>query len=241
MYRNKKICCIVPARIGSSELVKKNLKKINSTPLFLHAIKKAKKSKYIDKIFFNSDSEYMIKIAKKNGAICDFNRPKYLSNNRSKISEVLTHHFKYYKIEENFDYFILLEPTSPLITIRDIDLAIEKLINTKKASSLLSVTSKTIPNLAMRILKKKNFIKVISDRKLYTYRRQDFKKEYYLGGALYISKTKTYSKFKNFIQPHTTFYEIGKFNIFEIDDEIDFNVVKYLFNNKIIKKNEKNR
>ena len=74
MLKNKKICCIIPARSGSKQIKNKNLRTINKKPLFLHSIEQAKKSKYIDEIYFNSDSRKMIEIAKFAGAKCDFKR-----------------------------------------------------------------------------------------------------------------------------------------------------------------------
>lgn len=235
MYKKKKICCIIPARMNSSELKKKNFKKINSVPLFIHPIKEAKKSKYIDDIYFNSDSSYMLNLAKKNGAIAKFKRPNNLSKNESKISDVLQHHFEYYDIEKKFDYFILLEPTSPLTTYKEIDSALKKIINNKKASSLVSITSKTIPNFSMKVRKKIGLLYPEKNISLYKTRRQDLKKEYYICGALYISKIKSFIKYKNFVQPKTAYYELHKFNAFEIDDLIDFNIVKFLYRNKRLK------
>ena len=87
MYKNKKICCIVPARKNSSELHKKNLKKINNIPLFLHPILQAKKSKFIDKIYFNSDSKFMVNLSKKNGATANFIRLNWLVSSSKKNAQ----------------------------------------------------------------------------------------------------------------------------------------------------------
>ena len=54
MLLKKKICCIITARKNSKGLPNKNLKKINGKPLIYYPIKAALKSKYIDKVFFNS-------------------------------------------------------------------------------------------------------------------------------------------------------------------------------------------
>ena len=145
------------------------------------------------------------------------------------------HHFRYYEIKKKFDYFILLEPTSPLTTYKEIDTALKKIINNKKASSLVSITSKTIPNFSMKVKKKSGLLSPEKRISLYRSRRQDLKKEYYLCGALYISKIESFIKYKNFIQPKTAYYELHKFNAFEIDDLIDFNIVKFLYRNKRLK------
>ena len=51
----KKIIAMIPARIGSKRLKKKNLVLINNKPLINYAIDAAKKTKIFSKIVLNSD------------------------------------------------------------------------------------------------------------------------------------------------------------------------------------------
>ena len=238
MLKNKKICCIIPARSGSKQIKNKNLRTINKKPLFLHSIEQAKKSKYIDEIYFNSDSRKMIEIAKFAGAKCDFKRPSKLSNNKSMIADVILNHFHFYEIQKKYDYFLLLEPTSPLTDNTDIDRSLEILINNDKATSLVSISSHTIPNVNMQVFKKKNLLLTNKNKSIYKTRRQDFKKKFFLCGTLYISEINSFIHYKNFIQKNTTYYEVSKIKTFEIDDLIDLKIVEKLF--KIRKKIEKN-
>ena len=53
----KKIVCIIPVKSKSSRLKKKNFLKFNSTPLYLHAIKKAIQSKCFDHVIVSSDKK----------------------------------------------------------------------------------------------------------------------------------------------------------------------------------------
>ena len=69
---------IIPARIGSKRLKEKNIKKINNKPLVYYAISAAKKSKFIKKVFVTSESQRVLKIAKKYGAEV-IARPEFLS------------------------------------------------------------------------------------------------------------------------------------------------------------------
>ena len=59
------ILAIIPARGGSKEIKKKNLKIINNKTLLEHTIDEAKKSKIINKIYVSSDSNEILKLAKK--------------------------------------------------------------------------------------------------------------------------------------------------------------------------------
>jgi CMP-N-acetylneuraminic acid synthetase len=229
MYNKKKICCVILARKGSKGIKNKNLLKLNNIPLFIHPIIEAKKSKYVDKIFFNSDCKKMVKLAKQNGATCNFIRSKKLSSDNAQSSEVLIDHINFYNLSEKFDYMILLEPTSPLTSNKDIDKAIKLLINCKSGTSLVTVVKNTIPNseFSFRICGK--FLNPIKDRSIYNLPRQNFISRYYLCGALYISKISSYINFQSFIQKKTVFYKIDKFKSVEIDDLEDYKIIQKLY------------
>ena len=229
MYKNKKICCVILARKGSKGIKKKNLLKINNIPLFMHPIIETKKSKYVDKIFFNSDCKRMIKLAKQNGATCDFIRNKNLSSDNALSSEVLIDHIDFYGLLTKFNYMILLEPTSPLTSSQDIDKAIKLLINSKSGTSLVTVVKNTIPNAEFSFRISRKFLKPIKHKNIYNLPRQNFISRFYLCGTLYISKISSYINFKSFIQNKTVFYKVEKFKSLEIDDLEDYKMIQKLY------------
>ena len=98
----------------------------------------AEKSKYIDQIYLSTDSKKINEIAKKNGFTINKLRAKNLANDKARSSDLISDIL--YKFKKKFDFFILLQPTSPLRHIRDIDFAIKKLIR-KENNSLISVNS----------------------------------------------------------------------------------------------------
>jgi CMP-N-acetylneuraminic acid synthetase len=55
MTKNKKIVAMIPARIGSERLKKKNLALVDNKPLIFYSINAAIKSKIFDEIYINSD------------------------------------------------------------------------------------------------------------------------------------------------------------------------------------------
>lgn len=231
MLKNKKICCIITARKNSKGLKKKNFRKINGKPIFFYPIRAAKQSKYIDKIFFNSDSKSMCHDAKLYGASVSFVRPKNLAASKTKSSEVLLHHIQKENLDKQFDYLLLLEPTSPLTNSNDIDKAIKKLIyNSKKFTSLVSVAQTTTPNSFLSFSVKRNKLHANNNKKFYTTRRQDFPKRVFIDGSLYLTSIKDFIIYKSFLQKNTTFIILEKFKNFQIDDFVDYEIVKFLMN-----------
>jgi CMP-N-acetylneuraminic acid synthetase len=92
--------------------------------------------------------------AKKNFKIIDYFRPKNLSRSDSLASDVILDVLK--KIPSKFDYFIYLQPTSPLRTIRDIDYSL-KMIVAKGGNTLVSVTENSKKPNGMIYISKTDF------------------------------------------------------------------------------------
>ena len=139
MYKTQKnFVAIIPARAGSKEVKKKNIALINGHPLLSYSIEAAKRSKFIKRIFVSTDGKDISKTAEKYGAIV-IKRPKNISNSTSQIEPAVLHAIK--NIEKSFkdkvDNIVLLQPTSPLRSINDLDNAISKFIK-DKADSLFS-------------------------------------------------------------------------------------------------------
>lgn len=156
MINDKTVLAIVPARKGSKRLKLKNFRIFRGKPLYYWPLYLSEKSQYIDNIVFTTDSESMYSKAKKKFKIIDYIRPKNLGKNDSLASEVILDVLE--NISLNFDYFIYLQPTSPLRTIHDIDNSIKK-IYTKKANTLISVTENSKKANGMIYISKIDFFK----------------------------------------------------------------------------------
>ena len=183
MIKNKKIICIIPARQGSLGLKNKNIKLINGKPLIYWPIKASLNSKYVDYTLVTTNSNQIKKIAKKNGANVPFLRPEKLSTSKSKISNVILHTLKYLKKNKmKFDYFILLEPTSPLTNNLDVDIILKKIVNKKNYDSLVTVVQNITAHPIFNLnLDKNNKLQKYSSKNI-NINRQKISELYYLSG-----------------------------------------------------------
>lgn len=156
MYEGKKFLAIIPSRLGSTRLKDKNIKIFNGKPLFVWSYLSAKKSKYLDKIIISTESKKVLNIARNYGYKLKNLRKKTLSQSHTSSNDVILDVIKNYR---TFDYFVLLQPTSPLRTNLDIDNSIKKIID-KKKRILISTKGKTKTlNGAIYISNIKSFIK----------------------------------------------------------------------------------
>jgi len=131
MYKEKKILAIIPARGGSKRIKNKNIKPLNGKPLISYSIATALKCKYIDEVIVSTDSKKISEIAKKYKAEIPFLRPKNISQDKTPDQPVLQHALNFFEKQRHkrFDYVIYLRPTTPLKKKKDLDNAVEAIID----------------------------------------------------------------------------------------------------------------
>lgn len=226
MINRKKIIAIVPARQGSKGLAKKNVIDFLGKPLLVWSIEAALQSNYVDRVIVSTDSTEIAAVGKKFGADIPFIRPSYLSEDNSTSVDVICHAIEFMseKLGENFDFVILLEPTSPLRTSEDVDLALETLIGSPDARSLVSVgESESQHNKLQFNITETEFISVEpSSKKFVPVRRQDLARSYFLDGSIYLSYIHTLFEFASFVHGKTLTLSLPKWKNIEIDDEYDY-------------------
>ena len=134
-----RMIAIIPARGGSKRIRHKNVKELWGKPLIAYTIEASKKSKYISRTIVSTEDQQIKETALKWGAEV-FSRPGELATDEAKTEPVLLHVLDILEGQgENVDAVVLLQPTSPLRSVEDIDAACEQFLN-EKADSLVSVT-----------------------------------------------------------------------------------------------------
>ena len=123
---------MIPARIGSQRLKKKNLALINKKPLIEYVIQSAKKSRIFDKIYINSDDQIFEKIALKNN-INFYLRNKKFGTSNTKSDDVVYD----FLINNKCDIIVWVNPIAPLQKSKEIKKVINFFI-TKKLNSIIT-------------------------------------------------------------------------------------------------------
>ncbi len=127
MYKEKKIFAYIPARGNSKRIPRKNMKLLDGKPLIYYTIKEAQNSQHIDKLIVSSEDKEIRKYAESLG--CEsWDREKGQSEDSYGAKELAYRFFD--TVKPNYDYLVVLQPTSPFRTSIQIDKAIEKIINT---------------------------------------------------------------------------------------------------------------
>ena len=234
MINNKRILCIITARKNSKGLSDKNIKKLNGKPLVSWPILTGLESKYVDDVIVSTDCNNISDIAKNYGAEVPFIRPANLAEDDSLSSDVILHALSFDMIKsKNYDYFVLLEPTSPLTESTDVDAALERVIE-NKYSSLVSITKVTGSHPSFCVELSENNTIIPFDKKSIKNiaRRQDVRPLYNYDGSLYVSNVKEFIKNKSLFHDKTAGFVMPSWKSIEIDSLLDFYIVETILKNK---------
>jgi CMP-N,N'-diacetyllegionaminic acid synthase len=223
MYKQRSILAIVPARGGSKGIKKKNIRPLLNKPLVAWTIEEAKKSVLIDRIIVSSDDLEIIEVAKQYGADAPFIRPSELAQDDTPGVLPVLH-----SINElpGYDYIILLQPTSPLRRVTDIDKALRQCID-QNGQILVSVAKTRKSPYWMYKLDIDLIMSPLFPDTVFT-RRQDIPPVFETNGAIYIAGTRWLKEHRTFIHPETKGYVMNEEDSYDIDTLLDFYICEQL-------------
>lgn len=135
---DKKVICMIPARIGSQRFKKKNLATIQNKPILSWGIEAALNSEVFDEIIINGDNDLFEKISNSYG-LKYYKRESILSSNDAKSDDVINDFLRKF----NCDYVVWFNSITPLQTIEDIKGFVKSLLQ-KNIDSLFSIKSEHI-------------------------------------------------------------------------------------------------
>ena len=215
----KKIA-IITARSGSKGLPNKNVLFANGKPLMAYSIEAALESGEFEKVIVSTDSQeyidllshYPIEFVKRSAELASDKASSFVV-----IEDVLN---RYSHVD--YDYFVLLQPTSPLRTAQHIQEANAKFeANFEKFDFLVSVSDAHKPTTLTRQIDEdeslKNFKLDYSN-----YARQQYHPEYSPNGAIFSAKPQAYLEQKHFYGEKCIAYFMAKEVSVDIDDRLDF-------------------
>lgn len=231
MVKKEKVLAIIPARAGSKRIQNKNIRDFCGKPLLARAIEQAKKINFVNRIIVDTDSSKIAVLAKKYGAEVPFLRPAALAQDKSKVVDSVIHLLTKLKKQENYqpDFIVLLQTTSPLREIKDIENCWTKM-KIGGATTVLTVCE-THPRL-YHLDKKDNIILVNGSEKMST-NMQEWPKGYLLNGCfVYIVKTATLLKEKKIITKKTKAVVCPKWRSVDLDTPEEWAMAEILYKNK---------
>lgn len=213
---SQKKIAIIPARSGSKGLPNKNILMLLDKPLIAYTIEAAIESAYFERVIVSTDSLEYKTIAEQYGAEVLLRSAELASDTASSymvIEDIIQ------KVSV-FDYFVLLQPTSPFRNAKHIQQAVELFEEAESANFLVSVTESGKRSDLVKPIDSDLSLKYF-DSDFSNYHRQN-KKEYIPNGAIFIGRKKEFLNKKHFFGMDSIAYFMSKADSVDIDDKLDF-------------------
>lgn len=223
----KKIA-IIPARSGSKGLKDKNIINLWGKPLMAYSIEAALEVQSFQRVIVSTDSGEYGGIAQMYGAEIMY-RGEGLSNDDASTYAVIKDLIV--RLGEAFDYFVLLQPTSPMRDAKHIKEALALFEgHFDRFDFLVSVKEAEHAGMLVKPIDNDNSLKYF-DADFSNYKRQAYK-EFSPNGAIYIGKPNPYIERRNFFGSRSMAYKMSRFDSVDIDTELDYELAKICMGRK---------
>jgi len=185
-----KVAAFIPARGGSKGIPNKNIKILNEKPLIGYTLDVAFQGD-VDELVVSSDSEEIHEIVDQyaddfhpnaKSKLVHHHRPADISGDKNLIHEAIRHYSESAAFSGD-DVLIVMQPTSPLRRVKDLNVAIEIMRN-QSINNIVSVCEvKEHPEIMLH-RNKEGFEFLLGDP--FGRQRQQYQDNYYINGSLYL-------------------------------------------------------
>ena len=236
MYMGKSVLAVVTARGGSKGLPGKNIKEMCGKPLICWTLSALKDSMYVDRVFISTDYKSIAEVCENEGFAVDELRPSSLAQDNTSSIEVLEYTIKKLADKgEEYDYVLVLEPTSPLRKHNDIDNIIKLAVENDDSDGVISVGKVHLehPSIIKRINGQGRLCQY-SEYIQQTCRRQDEDDAFFPYGVGYLIKSKVLLEKRVIYTDSILPFYIERWQNYEIDDIYDFLCVECIMKEKLL-------
>lgn len=220
------IYAIITARGGSKRLPGKNIKLLAGKPLIAYTIEAALGCSYIDRCLVSTEDPQIKRVSFNFGAEV-IDRPGILASDNAKSESVIRQVLNELKKRKDLpQYFVLLQPTSPLRDSKILSRCLKQFLASGKVCCISVCETEHHP-LKSFIEKNRKIVPLIDPDTL-SAPRQSLPRTYRPNGAIYVIRSDIFLK-KNslFAQPFLPFL-MNREDSVDIDTEKDFQIAENL-------------
>lgn len=223
MIQGKSVLAIIPARGGSKGVPRKNIRVVGGKPLIAYSIEAARLSSCVDRVILSTDDAEIAQVAAHYDCEIPFMRAPELAGDEARSADVVLDALARCP---GFDYFVLLQPTSPLRSAADIDACATACLSAKAPVCVSVSEAKESPFWMYRISSGQHLTPILPPTNVG--RRQDLETIYSLNGAVYFAETSSFIQNKTFLNPSTIAHVMPPERSVDIDTFADFRFLEFL-------------
>lgn len=226
MYRGKRILATINARGGSKGIPRKNVRSLAGRPLIAWSILEGLKSAHIDTLIVSSDDAEILEAARAWGAKTPFVRPAELARDDTPGVDPVLHAVSA-MLPERYDYVVLLQPTSPLRTVEDIDACIVRCLD-NDWPVLLTVEEPSASPYFMFHMAPDGLLSPVLQQDRFHTRRQDLPPVVKPNGAVYVARCDWLASTRSYLTAETRGLSMPRERSWDVDEPLDFEICELL-------------
>ena len=227
-----KILALIPARAGSMRIPNKNIRPFGGRNLTEIAIKQALAIPQITTVALTTDSEELLNMFQDVRGLACIKRPAEISDDKAPAIAYVRHALALLetKLNINYDYVMILQPTSPLRLNEDIIGTIQLMQKHPEADSAVSVMQVDHLNnpIKMKVFKGDKLIPFLEPEKGRLAAGQ-LPVLYVRNCAVYLTRRKELDSFIDVMGNISVGYPMLADRSIDINEMVDFEIAEYLY------------
>lgn len=232
------VLCVIGARGGSQGVPGKNIRDMLGKPLIAWSIETALEVPEIDRVVVSTDSEEIANTAKKCGADIPFMRPDELAGPEVGKFQVWQHALDACELSygESYEMLVDLDCTNPLRDGFDVSNAIRQFRDSRRRNvdavfSICNARKNPYFNLVEK--DQDGFVHMSKSLGPTVLRRQDAPDVYEHVGGVYVLDPGYLRRANHLLDGLVEGYHISEEKSFDVDSELDFELVEFMMRRKI--------
>ncbi len=222
----KRITAIITARGGSKGILRKNVRLVCGKPLIAYSIEASLNCSIIDDCYVTTDDDEIKEVSRQWGAQV-IDRPAELATDTALSSDAVAHALHFLEKQNKFpEYFVLLQPTSPLRTAKHLEECLRGFLQSGMESAVSITEAEHHP--WKMLISGKHGLQPLKDHRSLESPRQLLPKAYRINGAMYCMSSTLFREKRSFyIEPAYT-YPMSQLESLDIDSEIDLKILEMI-------------
>lgn len=222
---------IIPARGGSKRIPRKNIKLFSGVHVIGRAIKCAEESGLFNEIYVTTDDEEIASISQEYGARVPFKRNADLSDDYTVtvdvIADAITNIEEITKVPE---LVCCIYPVTPLLHSKRL-IEAEEILTKENWDFVFPALEFESP--IERSFRKGNDGRIFfSNIDSINSRTQDLMINFHDSGQFYFGRKQAWISKSPILQGNSTFIELNKHEVIDIDTEADWELAEYIYNKR---------
>ncbi len=221
MINSKRVLAVVTARGGSKGLPRKNILPLGGKPLIAWTLEAARDALYVDRTVVSTDDDEIAAVAAALGAEI-IRRPSDLAVDAAPVEPAVLHALD--SVGGQFDYVVLLQPTSPFREGADIDGCVEACVRADAPACIAMSEPPKSPFWMFRLEADKRLESLFPGKM--AWRRQDLPPVYSVNGVVYVARVDWLRRTRRFLAEGAIGWVMPRERTFDIDSAFDMEMAE---------------